>query len=132
MDDYTPTFKDTKIYRVPGKIKPYVRMTQRSKYVNKQAQEYLQWKTVYGWDIKTIRLKNDWHMIPGHVMIFLNLSYFIPKKRNPNFDLSNVLKGVEDALQGILFENDRQVEGFTAFRHWEAEKYLSVLKVSIL
>jgi len=34
-----------------GKVKPYVRMTRRGKYVSRQAQEYLTSKSKLGWQM---------------------------------------------------------------------------------
>ena len=139
MDASTPILKYTMTYQIPGRIKPAVRMTQRSKYVNKQARAYLEWKNRFGWDVKTIRLKNDWHLIPMYAPVYLEINYYLPVERNigrvadpSNFDTSNVLKAVEDAIQGIIYENDVQVEGSTIWRHFGAERYLTILKVSIL
>ena len=41
------------------------------------------------------------------------LVWYRPRKAG---DLSNVIKALEDALEGIVFENDRQVYHFEPFR----------------
>ena len=50
--------------------------------------------------------------------------FFIPKPRRPAHpwpsrgDLTNLLKAAEDALQGILYYNDNQVQAHYAAKYW--------------
>ena len=122
-------------FSIIGKIVPYTRMTQKSKYVNKQAKRYLEWKDDFGWQIKQIMLDNNWEMIPHPIPLHLRVIYQIPGSRVTRFDLSNLVKGIEDAIQGIVFENDSAVEQITArreFNHHIHKTYVEVSQLSKL
>lgn len=90
-------------------VVPYTRMTQRGKWVkeNRQAQRYLENQHLLSWSMraalgdldtpvfgKTKRLKAD-YIISG---------------RYGRADLSNLVKAIEDAANGILWYDDRQID----------------------
>ncbi|CDQ41489.1 RusA family crossover junction endodeoxyribonuclease [Virgibacillus salexigens] len=87
---------------IPGKPVPAVRMTQKSMYKNKYAQRYLLYKRKVGWIAKQ-------HMkgkpIEGHVGV--KLTHYIHGNRA---DIDNLFKGVTDALNKIVYKDDRQVK----------------------
>lgn len=87
-------------FTVVGKIVPAVRMTQRSKFVSIQAGRYLAYKDQIGWEAKRA---GAW---VRRGPICLDVTAYAYKRR---WDASNVLKGVEDALNGICWLDDKQV-----------------------
>lgn len=98
---------------VPGRPVPAVRMTQRSKWVDPQAQRYLEYKEFAGWIAKQAVKQKP---ITGQVAAKFRF-YLKPKGRNP--DLSNLIKAIEDALNKIVWKDDVQV------RHIDASMIIS-------
>lgn len=98
-------------FRIRGKIKPYVRMTQRGKYVKKNAQEYLASKDAMGWQFAEQLGEND--MLPGRTRLSVDIM-FHPARHT--CDIDNLCKAVLDAMQGVVFPDDRWVDRLTVQR----------------
>jgi crossover junction endodeoxyribonuclease RusA len=80
-------------------------MTQRSKWVNKQAQRYLAYKQHVGWIAKLAKIKQ----LQGDVEVY-SVAYLFGK-REP--DVDNLAKAFLDSLNGIAWVDDRQVRKLT-------------------
>jgi len=98
---------------ITGKIKPYTRMTQRGKFVEPQAQAYLASQERIRlqminqvWDYERPIIKRG-VPIRFHAVI---MGY------GHNCDVSNLMKALEDAAQGILFHNDCWVDDLHGVR----------------
>lgn len=105
---------------ITGKIKPAVRMTQRSKYVDKDAQEYLASKDDIGWQLKEQMQERGWTMCPDKTPLRMSVIFIMPQRLN-GCDLSNQIKTVEDSAQGIVFVNDRWINEIRAIRRGGAK-----------
>lgn len=92
-------------FTYPDKIKPYVRMTQRGKWVDPQAREYMASKTRLALTLKQEMNISGYVPIPSKVPFVVSLTYQAPNVYQ--FDLDNVLKAVMDAAQGVVFPDDR-------------------------
>lgn len=125
MEDSMPMMT----FEIVGRVVPMVRMTQRSKWKDPQAKRYLAWKETFGWELKVIMLQQGWEMIPYPVPLHLDIGYSLPVKRTTHFDLSNLIKAIEDAAQHIVFENDNSVESITAWRSFDEPEYKTCFKV---
>lgn len=97
---------------IPGKPVPHVRMTRGQVQamrgganVNRQAQRYLAYKEVIGWEWK-IQMAGV-QPIEGDVRIHVAVHLVKPQSRR--WDVSNVLKAVEDALNGLAYADDKQI-----------------------
>lgn len=90
---------------IPGRPVPAVRMTQRSKFVSKQAQRYLAYKNHIGWIAKAERVNR----IDGAVEV--SAVAYLHGLREPDAD--NLAKAFLDALNGIAWADDRQVRKLT-------------------
>ena len=110
---------------ITGKIKPHVRMTQRGKWVKKDAQEYLASKDDIGWQLKNQMQLRGWTMLPDRTSLQLSVMFTLPKRLNSQ-DLSNQIKTIEDAAQGIVFVNDRWIDSIRADRELGDEYITSV------
>jgi Holliday junction resolvase RusA-like endonuclease len=91
---------------IPGRPIPYVRMTQRGKYVKKNAQRYLAYKDIVGYTAKTSNIHVSDKKIKISVFIYLN------GKKTPmgmDGDSDNYLKTACDSLNGIAYIDDRQI-----------------------
>jgi crossover junction endodeoxyribonuclease RusA len=90
---------------VPGRPVPAVRMTQRSKWMNKQAGRYLAYKNNVGWAAKRAKVER----LDGPVEV-IAVAYLYGK-REPDAD--NLAKAFLDGLNGIAWVDDRQVRKLT-------------------
>lgn len=92
-------------FYLTGKIKPYVRMTRRGKWKDEQAREYLDSQAAIGLQIKYQMSRNNWAMLPEKTPLKLEVTAVVPK-RLYTFDVDNLGKAIQDALQGIVLKND--------------------------
>lgn len=88
---------------VPGRPVPAVRMTQKSMHVNKYAKRYLQYKKQVGW---IARSHMQGEPIEGDAGVRLTL--YIHGRNHG--DIDNLFKGVTDALNKIVYKDDRQIK----------------------
>jgi len=106
--------------------KPAVRMTQRSKFANPKAQDYLAWKQATA-DIvllamreagikpfpKGTRLKMDAHFELAPVETLIRATSYRPHMRTTHpadiSDIDNLFKGIADAMKGVLYGDDRRI-----------------------
>jgi len=100
-------------FRLTGRFKPFVRMTQRSKYVDMQAKAYLASKDRLGWELLKQMAAQGWEMIPRGVPLAVVI---VIQPARHTCDLDNQCKGLLDAAQGIVFEDDRWVDTIVASR----------------
>lgn len=83
---------------------PAARMTRRGKWVNKQAQKYLAFKEQVGWEARKHFKEQPWQGPVG-----VELRFYICKVNRSRGDGDNLLKAILDGMNGIIFEDDRQV-----------------------
>lgn len=107
-----------------------VRMTQRGKFVNKQAIKYLNYKSA----IRMLaRIQYKGELIDGPIEVECRF-YFAPPKsytktklkqisskqmlytKKP--DVDNLFKGVTDSLNGIIYKDDSQIVKATMFKEY--------------
>lgn len=100
---------------IPGKIKPYVRMTQRGKWINPQAREYLESKKAIAWIIAQQMRLNEWEMLPGQTPLTVSIEFEQPRALH-RADLDNQVKAILDAAQGVVYQNDCWVDCIQASR----------------
>jgi len=87
-------------FQVHGRIVPQARMTQRSKYVSERAVRSLAYQDQIGWTAKQAGAT----ILDGPIILLVTATVY--RRR---WDASNVLKGIEDALNGICWHDDHQV-----------------------
>lgn len=104
---------DALVFLLNGKIKPYVRMTRRGKYVKPTAQEYLVSQMNLKYQFKEQMLTRD--ALPRSTPLFAQLVIEHGGGFN-NRDLTNEAKAVEDAAQGIVYRDDRWIDKFAMGR----------------
>ena len=91
---------------IPGRPVPAVRMTGRGKWKKPEAQRYLDYKAQVGWQA----LAQTTKPITGYVAV--NVRVYLWGKNTPmgnDGDCDNYLKAGLDALNGIVWVDDRQV-----------------------
>jgi len=91
------------------RIKPYVRMTQKSKYVDRAAMTYMASQAHMGHVFKQFHTERIDKGKPIRLAIEFNFT-------NHRCDLSNLLKAVEDAANKILWDDDRWIDELTVRR----------------
>lgn len=87
---------------VPGPPVPYPRMTRYS-LGTRRVQRSMAWRNEVGWLAKAAGAV----LWDGPVGVTIDL--YTRDRMVRRYDGSNVLKAVEDALQGICYANDKQV-----------------------
>jgi crossover junction endodeoxyribonuclease RusA len=87
-------------FTVQAKIVPAVRMTQRGKFFSRQAGRYLAYKDEIGYRAKEAGA----FVMRGPLT--LDVTAYAHRRK---WDASNVLKGVEDALNKICWDDDWQI-----------------------
>lgn len=93
------------LFTYADKIKPYVRMTQKGKWMDPQAREYLASKGQLASAFRFQMLRYVWDPLPAKTPFAISLHYQAPNIFQ--FDLDNILKAVMDAANGIIFPDDR-------------------------
>ena len=111
-------------------FKPYVRMTQKGKWVKPHAQAYLSSQHEIAHALKTAMAENGWTTIPRGEP----LSAVMRIRHNHGFnnrDLDNEIKAILDAAQGVVFEDDRWIDGIGVTRKRANECSVSLLIMTI-
>jgi Holliday junction resolvase RusA-like endonuclease len=93
------------IFTYESYIKPYVRMTQKSKFVDPRAQEYLNSKEALAWHFKLTLAEHGWDPIPGQTPFKVEIVLY--HTAGHRADLDNILKAILDAGNGIIYPDDR-------------------------
>jgi Holliday junction resolvase RusA-like endonuclease len=112
-------------------IKPYVRMTQRGKFVKKDAQEYLASKEELQLKIKSYMNKHDLDKFPEKTPLTFSMSVHVPTSQGFRADLDNIIKAVADACNDIVYPDDRYINKIDAARWIDNKNYL-VLRIDEL
>jgi Holliday junction resolvase RusA-like endonuclease len=94
-------------------IFPYVRMTQRSKWIDPAATAYLRNKGVLKWILQNQMDAGDFLMLK-HAPMGCDLSFNVQQLHK--CDLDNLVKAVLDAAQGIVYANDCWIDLLAARR----------------
>ena len=98
-------------FTIKGRPVPAARMTRRqvqTGHITQQAKRYLAYKDAVGWEAKAKRIP----MLRGNVRIEIEL--FI--HGNKSGDIDNYVKAIADGLNGIAYEDDKQVTELHAFK----------------
>ena len=98
-------------------IKPYVRMTQRGKFVSPQAQEYLNNKDTLKTLIRNQVQLQGAEMYPAGVSLKVIMHVYVHTSQGHRADLDNILKSVVDSSNEIIFKDDRWIDEFQVVRH---------------
>jgi Holliday junction resolvase RusA-like endonuclease len=114
--------------KLPGEIKPYVRMTQRSRYSEPQAIEYIASRNRLRDDMRTLMLANRWQMIPRGVP--MEVGIIIGWCRH-NQDLDNIVKAVLDAANGVIYEDDCWIDSIEAARALSVDEQSGAIGLAI-
>jgi crossover junction endodeoxyribonuclease RusA len=99
---------------IPGRPVPAVRMTQRSKFVSKQAQRYLAYKDQIGWEAKAAKAKLS------HAPFKVSAKAYIDCNK-PDMDVDNLAKAFLDGLNKIAWHDDRQVTSLLVEKFYVTE-----------
>lgn len=97
-------------------IKPYVRMTQRGKYVSRQAQQYLNNKDTLMTQLRSEMQWQNAEMYPKGVPLKVIMHIYVHTSQGHRADLDNIVKSVFDSCKGIVFEDDRWIDEFQVMR----------------
>ena len=99
--------------QLEGCVKPYVRMTRRGMWVKPQAREYLASREALQWQLR--RELIDRPMLPGQTPLSVQL-VITHGHGFHNRDLDNEVKAVLDAMNSIVYPDDRWIDDLQAVR----------------
>ena len=100
-------------FQLAAKPVPYVRMTQRGKFVRPEAKRYLASKAALGYQMREqMHGHEPFKRVPLEVVI--NFQY--ERGADHRRDLDNEVKAVLDAGNGIVWEDDRWIDSIVAVR----------------
>lgn len=111
-----------RIFIIPGRPVPAVRMTQKSKFKDPAAQKYLAYKDLVGWTAKT-KFKNPFK---GNIAV----TVFINLKKGQAGDIDNYVKSILDGCNKIAWRDDRQVVEIHAYKFkkdYDAQEFAEVM-----
>ncbi|MCS1351171.1 RusA family crossover junction endodeoxyribonuclease [Mechercharimyces sp. CAU 1602] len=101
-------------FTVVGRPVPAVRMTQRGKWTRPNAKRYLAYKNNVGWAAKGAGVR------PTKAPVRVEIRVYLHGKREG--DVDNYSKSILDGMNGIAYEDDKQV------RRLEIEKVSVISK----
>lgn len=111
---------------IPGKVKPYVRMTQRGKFYDPQAKQYLASKEAIKLEMIS-QINRAGIVIPkSKAPLFVSIIFLVPNRLH-GCDLDNLIKSVLDAGNKILWSDDRYIDRITASRAIDVN-YLTIIE----
>ncbi len=108
-----------------GKFTPYVRMTQRSKFVDPQAQKYLASKDAMGWQLRQQMTIHEWDMLPPKTPLSVSIRIQMTGGLHKQ-DCDNQVKGLMDFMQGIVYLDDRWIDEIYVTRWISAYDRVSI------
>jgi Holliday junction resolvase RusA-like endonuclease len=103
------------VFEFTERFKPAVRMTQRSKYEDDRAQEYLATQGVLAARYREQMNLAGWEMLPERTPIFVEVEVQMASGLHIQ-DGDNQYKALTDSAQGIVFKDDRWIDGFIFLR----------------
>jgi Holliday junction resolvase RusA-like endonuclease len=118
------------IFTLHGKVKPYTRMTQHGKWTSPQAQEYLDSQHALGLQLRHQMARYGWDTLPGQTPLRVYVCFKFPGGFH-NCDLSNLLKAVEDAANGIVYLDDRWIDAHVT-RRMSGDSFETTFEVEVL
>lgn len=113
-------------------IKPYVRMTQRGKYVNKQAQEYLTSKQILQVRMREKMQLAGYEMMPASEPLSVTIQVVAPVSQGHRADLDNIIKAVLDAGNDILYSDDRWIDTIIAHREFDRDNNSLFIMIAMI
>lgn len=118
-----------------------VRMTQRGKWTSPAAQRYIAYKGTLSW-----LLQKRWASEPTECICGIKITFYMPipkswsqKKRkehegqlhNKKPDIDNIIKGLFDAANGIIWKDDNQVARVEAEKRYSSQPRIE-MEVTLL
>ena len=102
-------------------------MTQRGKFVSRQAQQYLASKDRLATRIKEQMQLRGKSMLPGKTPLKVVIRLYAPTNPGHKCDLDNQIKAICDACNKIAFPDDRWVDQIDAHRYIGQEHRLRLM-----
>ena len=111
-----------------GRLKPYVRMTQKGKWIEPQAIEYMECKRHLSYLIKNYMNVNKLKMLPEKTPLMIEIEIGVPKSQGHRADIDNLCKLILDASQGIVFKDDRWIDYVSIKREFGHTELFMIIK----
>lgn len=128
-------------FRVDGKPVPAQRMTQRGKFVKKNAQRYLNYKTAVKLVARSYMARNRLEPLQEQIKVYIDFYYQIPKsysgkqiqeinesdgsiRPKSQGDLDNLVKSITDSCNKICYGDDIQISEIQARKLYGESDYV--------
>lgn len=99
-----------------GKPKPYVRMTQRGKWVKPEAQAYLASKADFAEQMREKMRRRGRGPFPRRVPLHVDIAFYYANGADHKRDLDNEVKAILDAGNGVVWADDCWIDGINTWR----------------
>jgi Holliday junction resolvase RusA-like endonuclease len=90
--------------------RPYTRTTRKQQWVDERWHKYLASRDLTRLDVRQQMADNGWEMYPARQHLSISIHLYTGATNYNNIDADNELKGILDALQGVVFKNDAWVD----------------------
>ncbi|WP_020007375.1 RusA family crossover junction endodeoxyribonuclease [Salinicoccus albus] len=135
-------------FEIDGKPVPAQRMTQRGKFVKKNAQRYMDYKSIVKWTARSYMARNRLEPLQEQLRVSVDFYYQIPKsytkkqikaitdsdgrlRPRSKGDIDNLVKSITDGCNKICYGDDLQISEIQARKLYGEKDYVH-LKIESL
>lgn len=118
--------QEVEIYEAPPSQNGFWSHTGKRKYITNRGREFKQYVEL---QLKSLVNQKKLYSF-GDKRLAIDYEFFFRGKRKR--DTSNYVKVVEDCFSGILFDDDEQVDYFTAKRYYNSETNMFRVRISVI
>ena len=112
-----------------GRLKPYVRMTQKGKWIEPQAIEYMECKRYLSYQIKNYMNVNKLKMLPEKTPLMIEIEIGVPKSQGHRADVVKLQQAILDASKGLVYKDYNWIDSVSIKREFGHTELFMIVKV---